>query len=945
MPFSADKHAEMQVSRSILTTSEHAELELLEQLELDEEERTACEASLLTFFQRAWREIDPAELSISWHHEAICEHLEAITFGQLRNLIINIPPRHTKALDVETPVFTTWGWKRHGDIQTGDYVFGPDGWPRRVTGVSPQTIQPSYQVTFDDGSALLACGEHLWEVERDYPYGGLAGKRVRRIEIASTKELQPTVSGRSPRSPTRPDRIPLAKAIQMPPRRLLIDPYALGAWLGDGTSLSASMTVGQDDIDHFRSLGTIVRADDRNATGRITYRLRMERDLQTKLRILGLLGNKHIPQDYLESSEDQRWELLRGLMDTDGNCAKDGTCRFITHIRDLGDQFGILLASLGIKGYRQETWSMLNGKGHGPYQEFRFRGAGETIFKMARKQSRVRPPTKRATGRYVTSVEPIGERLVNCIKVEGELYLAGKAMITTHNTMLVNIIWPAWTWAREQRLPLSGAHVKFLSVSYGATLAEEIALKMLRLVQGEWYQRLWGRRVNIHSDQKSRASFGTIAGGERLSNSIEGGILGRGGDIKIIDDPQTRRGADSEIERAASLRGMSDLTTRVTDPRIAAQVLIMQRLHVNDATDWALKNWPEDGTVHLMFPARYEPDRACAVDPRKHAGELLWPAVWTDDELRNIEAGLNALDGDRLSDYAVAGQLQQNPKPKGGGIFKREWIEPWPPLSGGAFPADMVVNGRIQYPAFEYVVACIDTAFTMKQSNDRSAMVVLGVFRAEGKGRIEKRGDGAFIRVADDYGFPKVLVMYGWAKRLELHGPPEEIPEGVTREEWASPRYRAQRQNSWGLVEWVADTCTRYKADDLVVLTLGQGHGLEQELRRLHSDADWGVTMEVERGDKAARAYAVQHLFSSRQIYAPMYEDGTMPTWCEPLITELTDFNPPHSRFDDFVDATCGALRRLREMGLMERREEFDRAEERSMSWPVNRRVALPYDI
>lgn len=414
------------------------------------------------------------------------------------------------------------------------------------------------------------------------------------------------------------------------------------------------------------------------------------------------------------------------------------------------------------------------------------------------------------------------------------------------------------------------------------------------------------------------------------------------------DDPQTRRGADSEKERMESIRGMSDLTTRVTDPRIAAQVLVMQRLHLNDATDWALKNWPEN-RVHLMYPARFDPDRASIGDPRTQRGELLWPEVWTEEELRNIEAGLKALDGDRLSDYAVAGQLQQSPIAKGGGIIKREWLEPWPPLgSDGSFPQDMVYYGvdgrpRIRYPAMEYVVACVDTAFTAKQQNDRSAMVVLGLFRAEGKGRIEPRGDGTFIRVADDYGFPKVLIMAGWAKRLELHGPPEQIPAGMSAQDWASPGMRLRRQESWGLVEWVADTCTRNKVDHLRILTLGQGHGLEQELRRLHSDADWGVDMEAERGDKEARAYAVQHLFSSRQIYYPMYEDGTLPSWCEPLVSEICDF--PRGQYDDFVDACIGGLRHLREAGLLERREEWDRGEQRSMAWQSNRRVSLPYDV
>ncbi len=222
-------------------------------------------------------------------------------------------------------------------------------------------------------------------------------------------------------------------------------------------------------------------------------------------------------------------------------------------------------------------------------------------------------------------------------------------------------------------------------------------------------------------------------------------------------------------------------------------------------------------------------------------------------------------------------------------------------------------------------------------------MIVLGVFRAEGKGRIEPRGDGTFVRVADDYGFPKVLLLAGWQKRLELHGPPEEIPAGVDREMWASPRYRAQREEKWGLVEWVADTCKRFKVDHLGIETQAQGHGLDQELRRLHGDLNCGVELVPARGDKWARLYAVSHLFSSLQVYVPTYEDGTHPTWCDPLLVELCMF--PRAEHDEAVDCMSGGLKHLRDTGILERREEFDRSEERSMAWPGNKPMGLPYPL
>jgi hypothetical protein len=266
-------------------------------------------------------------------------------------------------------------------------------------------------------------------------------------------------------------------------------------------------------------------------------------------------------------------------------------------------------------------------------------------------------------------------------------------------------------------------------VSYGSILSEEIARKMMRLVQSDWYQSLWPH-VQIMPDQRSRAYFANTVGGERISNSIEGGILGRGGDITIIDDPQTRRGADSDAEPASSLQGMSDLSTRVTDPRTHAQVLIQQRLHVDDATNWAIENWKD--AVHIMLPARFETARACPQDRRTYDGELLWPAVWTDEELRKIELGLAGLDGsgEALSPYAISGQLQQSPIPRGGGVINRTDWNIWPEETPKPEEVRRLPNGdvAVELPQVSQVILSIDTAYSEKQSADFSACIVFGVW-------------------------------------------------------------------------------------------------------------------------------------------------------------------------------------------------------------------------
>jgi len=503
-------------------------------------------------------------------------------------------------------------------------------------------------------------------------------------------------------------------------------------------------------------------------------------------------------------------------------------------------------------------------------------------------------------------------------------------------SLLVSVIWPSWVWCRSEKLPLSGPHVKFLCVSYAAHLSERFGLRMLHLVMGPWYQSLWKDRVQILPDQMSRADFGNRAGGERISTSIESGLIGRGGDIQICDDPHSLQSAESDLELASTIMALKEgLPTRVTDPRIAARVMIMQRLRQGDATDYAIENWRSD-REHLMYPARFDSTRACPSDPRTEDGELLWPSFWTEEAIKQATK--------ELDEYAVAGQFQQMPVPRGGGIIKREWWQPWPPIeANGTFADGAVVNGRIQPPAFEYIVAWVDTAFTEKNVNDPSAMTVWGVFRAEGRGRIDMRPDGTYVRVADDWGYPKVMLIFGWAKRLPLHGPAEEIPPGISPREWNGPLYREQRQKSWGLVEWVVDTCKRYKVDHLGIETQGGGLMLESELRRLHSDGDWGIETVPARKGKFERLQAVSHLWSAGQIYAPTYEDGTHPTWCEPIIDEITLF--PRGKRDDLTDTASGALAHLRSVGIFERREEFAEEELGLQEYSRNRQVPLPYGL
>jgi len=247
----------------------------------------------------------------------------------------------------------------------------------------------------------------------------------------------------------------------------------------------------------------------------------------------------------------------------------------------------------------------------------------------------------------------------------------------------------------------------------------------------------------------------------------------------------------------------------------------------------------------------------------------------------------------------------------------------------------------IQYPQLEYVVSWVDSAFTDKRENDPCGMVVLGVWRSEGKGRIERRGDGTYVRMPDEIGYPKVILLHGWEKWLTMHGPPDEVPAGVEKEDWLKPAYFEQRSEQWGLVEWVVHTNNRYKVDHCGIETQGGGLTLAQEIHRLHQGRDWGVEVVPAKHDKVARAYAEVHIWSNRQFYVPTFADGTYPSWCTPLIDQACIF--PKSKTKGFTDSLTGALAHLRQIGLLERKEEWDKAEEELRDYERYRPPSGPY--
>ena len=265
-----------------------------------------------------------------------------------------------------------------------------------------------------------------------------------------------------------------------------------------------------------------------------------------------------------------------------------------------------------------------------------------------------------------------------------------------------NVFFPAWVWAQNpnpdndpkythqlRKRSWRGPGAKFMHLSYEGSLATRDGVRCRRIIQSQKYQRLWADRYGLLPDQNQKTRFDNTAGGYRLSTSESGVVTGEGGDIIIFDDPHNvqKIGGDSEVARQNTLRFWDEaMSSRLNDPRNGVFVVIMQRVHENDLAGHILKT--ELGWTHLCLPAVFEADhpfpirtsvkrkasgktpeqRQVWADPRQ-VGEVLWPRKFPLPVLQRMAKDEN------MSSHMAAGQLQQRPTAREGGLFKRAWFD------------------------------------------------------------------------------------------------------------------------------------------------------------------------------------------------------------------------------------------------------------------------------
>lgn len=304
-------------------------------------------------------------------------------------------------------------------------------------------------------------------------------------------------------------------------------------------------------------------------------------------------------------------------------------------------------------------------------------------------------------------------------------------------SLLTCVMWPTWVWTWKPE-------TRWMFASYAETLSIRDSVKCRNIIQSAWYQQRWGGVYQLAGDQNQKIRFDNNKMGFRMATSVDGRGTGEGGQYIVVDDPMKAGDADSELAREEVVDWWTQtMSTRGNDPKRMVRVIIMQRLHDRDLAGYLIEEMRDESATQyevLCLPMEYEPNRCQLTtgfeEPRREPKELLWPERYDDPEVKRLHR--------ELGESGFAAQMQQNPVPAGGGIFKSAWWEGERnryEYGDGSLKASVV--GRWIF---------IDSAFKDKESDDPSAASVL--------------------ELLPDY---RLLLRHVWEERINSNLLPERI--------------------------------------------------------------------------------------------------------------------------------------------------------------------------
>jgi len=477
-------------------------------------------------------------------------------------------------------------------------------------------------------------------------------------------------------------------------------------------------------------------------------------------------------------------------------------------------------------------------------------------------------------------------------------------------SLMCNVFYPCWEWSAFGR-----PDHRYISFSYAAHLTYRDNRRMLSLLQSQRFKEMY---PEIKLDKAGEEMISNEDTGWKFASSVGGVGTGARGSRCILDDPHSVGQAESEAVRTSTVRWFKEaMSNRLNNISTDAIIVIMQRVAEEDVSGVIIDDPEGMGYTHLRIPMELADDSPWSSstsigweDPRSDPayraehGNLAWPERYPENSLKVFKS----------QPFMWSSQYLQDPEPRGGAIIKRDWWRLWDPpgapnecfncgskaarrLEGHSNAFQCVDCGSKfpgrpgKFPPCSYILASLDTAYTEQERNDPSAMTIWGVFRHP------ETGEGG------------VILMSAWRKWLAIRG--KDVPRLKDESERA---WRDRAEPEWGLVEWTWHTCRKFKVDLLLIENKASGISLAQELQLQHNKELWATEMVNPVGSKEARAHSVVGTFSQGLVWAPERD------WSNLVIEEAARF--PLGKYRDLTDSTTMALRRLRDMGMLQFEDE-----------------------
>lgn len=363
--------------------------------------------------------------------KVIAQDLQDLEDRKIEFYGLSLPPRVGKALAFDTPVLTDHGWKKHGELTIMDRVVGADGLFKRILAIH-NPCKMEYKVVFSDGEEIVCHGNHEWHVYDRH--------RQQVVDI----ETHEMIGKLRDKDEHYRFQVPFVDVENGEEKELPVDPYTLGAWLGDGRNTNPDICGADSDYAIIQKIldngYEIAWQTKHRTTGVMYYGFKGLRD---QLQSCGMCHSrhrsvKHIPDEYFTASVEQRLQLLAGLLDTDGTLGKkDHRYQFTTNEPRLRDDFISLVSTFGWRAsvVRYESgYSKTGIHANKPWWVIGFNPTMHIPCQLERKQLFEFSKQRRIT---IERIEQItDEQYGNCITVEGGLYRAGKTLKITHNSTI-----------------------------------------------------------------------------------------------------------------------------------------------------------------------------------------------------------------------------------------------------------------------------------------------------------------------------------------------------------------------------------------------------------------------------------------------------------------------------------------------------------------------------